>query len=72
MYQDFKDLLSAFHAHSVNYLIIGGFAVALHAQPRATKDLDVCLYPHFNSYTVISGGEPKRTGEKMVPMPRLT
>jgi hypothetical protein len=41
MYQDFKDLLSAFHAHSVNYLIIGGYAVALHAQPRATKDLDV-------------------------------
>jgi hypothetical protein len=43
MYQDFKDLLSAFHAHSVNYLIIGGYAVALHAQPRATKDLDVFI-----------------------------
>ena len=39
MYQDFKDLLSAFHAHSINYLIIGGL-LALHAQPRATKDLD--------------------------------
>jgi hypothetical protein len=24
MYQDFKDLLSAFHAHSVKYLIVGG------------------------------------------------
>jgi hypothetical protein len=43
MYQDFKDLLSAFHAHSVKYLIIGGYAVALHAQPRATQDLDVFI-----------------------------
>jgi hypothetical protein len=43
MYQDFKDLLSAFHAHSVKYLIVGGYAVALHAQPRATKDLDVFI-----------------------------
>jgi hypothetical protein len=33
MYQDFKDLLSAFNAHRVRYLIIGGYAVALHAQP---------------------------------------
>ena len=43
MYSDFKDLLSAFHAHHVKYLIIGGYAVALHAQPRATKDLDVFI-----------------------------
>jgi len=43
MYQDFKDLLSAFHAHNVKYLIIGGYAVALHAQPRATKGLEVFI-----------------------------
>ena len=43
MYQDFKDLLSAFNAHRVNYLIVGGYAVALHAQPRATKDLDLFI-----------------------------
>jgi hypothetical protein len=43
MYQDFKDLLSAFHTHGVKYLVIGGYAVSLHAQPRATKDLDVFI-----------------------------
>ena len=43
MYQDFKDLLSSFNAHSVKYLIVGGHAVSLHAQPRATKDLDVFI-----------------------------
>ena len=43
MYQDFKDLLSAFNAHRVKYLIIGGYAVALHAQPRATQALDLFI-----------------------------
>ncbi len=41
MYQDYKDLLSAFHAHGVKYLVVGEFAVILHAQPRFTKDMDL-------------------------------
>jgi hypothetical protein len=43
MYQDFKDLLSAFHAHGVKYLIVGGYAVIFHAQPRSTKDIDLLI-----------------------------
>jgi hypothetical protein len=43
MYQDFKDLLSAFHAHGVRYLIVGGYAVSFHGQPRATKDIDLFI-----------------------------
>lgn len=43
MYQDYKDLLSAFHAHGVKYLIVGGYAVIFHAQPRFTKDLDLFI-----------------------------
>jgi hypothetical protein len=43
MYQDFKDLLSAFHAHGVKYLIVGGYAVSFHGQPRATKDIDIFI-----------------------------
>src|ERR1700761_9708918 len=39
MFEDFKELLSAFNAHSVKYLVVGGYAVSFHAQPRATKDL---------------------------------
>jgi hypothetical protein len=37
MHQDFKELLSAFNAGQVRYLIVGGYAVSFHAQPRATK-----------------------------------
>ena len=41
MNQDFVDLLRAFGAHEVRYLIVGAYALALHGRPRATGDLDV-------------------------------
>jgi len=43
MHQDFKELLSAFNAGRVRYLIVGGYAVSFHAEPRATKDLDILI-----------------------------
>ena len=43
MYQDYKDLLSAFRAHGVKYLVVGGFAVIYHSQPRFTKDMDIFI-----------------------------
>jgi hypothetical protein len=43
MFDDFKDLLSAFNAHGVKYLVVGGHAVSFHSQPRATKDLDIFI-----------------------------
>ena len=45
MYQDYKDLLCAFHAHGVKYLVVGGFAVIYHAQPRFTNDIDLFIKP---------------------------
>jgi hypothetical protein len=43
MFEDFKELSSAFNAHQVKYLIVGGYAVSFHAEPRATKDLDIVI-----------------------------
>ena len=43
MYQDYKDLLSAFQSHGVKYLVVGGLAVIYHAQPRFTKDMDLFI-----------------------------
>jgi hypothetical protein len=37
MHKDFKDLLSAFNAHSVRYLIVGGYAYARYTEPRTTN-----------------------------------
>jgi hypothetical protein len=40
---DFRDLLSALAASSAEYLIVGGWAVAFHSEPRFTKDLDLLI-----------------------------
>lgn len=45
MNQDFVDLLRAFVAHDVRFLIVGAYALALHGRPRATGDLDVWVDP---------------------------
>ena len=42
---DFKELLSIFNNRKIRYLPIGGYAVSLHAQSRATKDLDLLVSP---------------------------
>jgi hypothetical protein len=41
--EDLKQLLVAFNAHGVDYLVIGGYAVGVYAEPRATKDLDLFI-----------------------------
>ena len=43
MPEDFKDLLRALNANGARYLIIGGHAFAVHAEPRTTKDLDLFI-----------------------------
>jgi hypothetical protein len=39
--QDFKEFIESLNANLVRYLIVGGYAVALHGHPRYTKDPDV-------------------------------
>jgi hypothetical protein len=41
MNPDFVDLLRAFAAAEVRFLIVGAYALAHHGRPRATGDLDV-------------------------------
>ena len=45
MNQDFRDLLSAFNEHHVEFLVVGAHALAAHGHVRATKDLDVWVRP---------------------------
>jgi hypothetical protein len=39
--QDFKEFIQSLNDNAVRYLLVGGYAVALHGYPRYTKDLDV-------------------------------
>ena len=39
--EDWKEFLRLLESHSVDYMIVGGIAVAFHGYPRATGDLDI-------------------------------
>jgi predicted nucleotidyltransferase len=41
--EDVKTLLRSLDAHGVDYLLIGGYALAAHGYQRATVDIDVML-----------------------------
>lgn len=43
MNQDFLDLLRAFAAHDVRFLVVGAYALGVHGRPRATGDLDLWI-----------------------------
>ena len=40
---DFRDLLQSFVDREVRFLVVGGYALAVHGRPRATGDLDVWI-----------------------------
>jgi hypothetical protein len=37
------DLLTEFESSGVEYLVVGGWAVGIHSEPRYTKDLDILI-----------------------------
>lgn len=41
---DFREFVQSLNDNDVRYLVVGGYAVALHGHPRYTKDLDVWLW----------------------------
>jgi len=41
--EDFRDLLVELHDAGADFVVLGGYAVAFHGHPRATKDLDVLV-----------------------------
>jgi len=45
MNRDFAEMLSALADEGVEYLVVGGYAVAAHGLPRATGDIDLWVRP---------------------------
>jgi len=42
---DFKEFIQSLNDNDVRYLVVGGYAVALHGHPRYTKDIDIWIEP---------------------------
>lgn len=43
--KDYEEFLELLNKNSVRYCIIGSFALAIHAKPRYTKDMDILVEP---------------------------
>ena len=41
--RDFKEFVASLNANGVEYLVVGGYAMAMHGRPRHTGDLDVWI-----------------------------
>lgn len=41
--RDFKEFLKLLNEHSVEYLVVGGYAVSFHGYPRPTGDIDIWI-----------------------------
>ena len=41
--KDFKELLQLLNSKKIEYLVVGGYAVALYGYPRATGDMDIWI-----------------------------
>lgn len=57
---DFSDRLEELAHEGVEVVVVGGYAVAVHARPRATKDLDLLL-----------GGSPENLARAAVALERF-
>lgn len=82
MFADFQDLIELLNKHKAKYLVIGGYAVSRHSQPRYTKDLDLLILPAPDSAKAVfralaEFGAPLRTrkthdGDATTPTRALT
>ncbi len=58
IHKDFKELLELLNAKKVEYLIVGGYALAFHGAPRFTGDIDLLVKPESqNANRILSALE---------------
>ena len=52
---DFKELLRLFNSKEVEYLVVGGYAMAAHGYPRYTGDIDIWIWTNSDNARKILG-----------------
>lgn len=46
--KDYEELFKILNTYNIRYLVVGGYAVMYHTEPRYTKDIDVWIIPEMN------------------------
>ena len=49
-FASFNKVFAALEKYKVDYILIGGYAVALYGIPRATNDIDLFVKPEENNF----------------------
>ena len=52
---DFKEFAELLNANGVDYLVVGGYALAAHGHPRYTGDIDFWVRPDSDNITRLLG-----------------
>ena len=68
--EDLKLLLRTLNEHRVDYLLIGGYALAAHGYQRATSDIDVLVPATSEAGQRVKGalmGLPDRAAKAIAP-----
>lgn len=47
--KDFREFLALLNAHKVDFIIVGGYALAFHGAPRYTGDIDIFIKSDKNN-----------------------
>ena len=45
LFKDFADFITLLKKYNIDYLVVGGYAVGIHSQARATQDIDFWIRP---------------------------
>ena len=69
MTKDFAELFACLTARNVKALIVGGYAVAFHAKPRFTKDIDIFVDPSAENVIRRQPGRDRASGEAQCYFP---
>ncbi len=71
--EDMKDLIDLFEKYSVQYALVGGFAVNFYGYVRTTQDIDFLLFPSTeNADRVIEALKEFGFGEAGIPSEYFT
>jgi hypothetical protein len=71
--QDFKEFLQLLNSEKIEYLLIGGYAVALYGYIRPTKDMDVWIATDSANLALVKRALTKfGFAESTIPEPMFT
>ena len=51
--KDFKEFIKLLNSKNVEYLIVGGYALAAHGHPRSTGDIDIWIDPADKNISLV-------------------